>query len=53
MTAEQGAPMGWDNRGGVEFSQHCLLLAHRCATQGGSQSGQWLSSGGCGTSPQK
>lgn len=53
MKAEDGALRGWDKRGGVEFSQHCLFLAHRCATPGGSQSGQWLSSGGCDMSPQK
>lgn len=53
MKAGDGALKAWDKRGGVEFSQHCLLLAHRCATQGGSQSGQWLLSGGCDMSPQK
>lgn len=53
MKAEHDVLMGWDKRGGVEFSQHCLFLARRCATQGRSQSGQWLLSGGCGMNPQK
>lgn len=50
---EDGVLMGRDRYGRVAFSQHCFLLAHRCATQGGYQSGRWLSSEGCGMNPQK